>query len=456
MAPPNFRPPSGPSARHQNRPRSPPPSRFDTGSAAKRQRTERSGEFRHPYDSSPSDYQDQSDRTFYSQPERPVYRNSRFEDDRPPRRETEANRPPPADPVRVAPRGPGEKRQRDHDRTAPQHTQFDRAEEREDRDHQSGDAPSEMHGRGGQYGFNGYGHQNNSQYYGYQNYQQYGYGPSSSHGYQQQQYGYSQQGYPHNGSHSSHYQSGPPRGQYPPRGRGAPHPRGRGGQFNNISWRPDRAAREQPEEVTSGPATSAGSPDDDDNPFRPPANLRAEDEEVVRARKVAEAKPEKDERSADDRTEAVPADEADDFSFSLKPQQTSVPTSKPRDVEKSPLIPKKYPSTESPFARSVFHKGRPDEDSPAHAAQEPASRVRKEKIKKKVLRPKPVLTEEHAQSESVYFRKTGNESVVGSGTYGKVYKATHVYTGKMVALKKIRMEGERDGVSAIFYIIGAR
>jgi CTD kinase subunit alpha len=35
--------------------------------------------------------------------------------------------------------------------------------------------------------------------------------------------------------------------------------------------------------------------------------------------------------------------------------------------------------------------------------------------------------------------------VVGSGTYGKVFKAIHVYTKQLVALKKIRMEGEKDG-----------
>lgn len=35
--------------------------------------------------------------------------------------------------------------------------------------------------------------------------------------------------------------------------------------------------------------------------------------------------------------------------------------------------------------------------------------------------------------------------MVGSGTYGKVFKGVHVYTKDMVALKKIRMEGERDG-----------
>lgn len=35
--------------------------------------------------------------------------------------------------------------------------------------------------------------------------------------------------------------------------------------------------------------------------------------------------------------------------------------------------------------------------------------------------------------------------MVGSGTYGKVFKAVNVYNKKLVALKKIRMEGERDG-----------
>jgi CTD kinase subunit alpha len=58
---------------------------------------------------------------------------------------------------------------------------------------------------------------------------------------------------------------------------------------------------------------------------------------------------------------------------------------------------------------------------------------------------RPQLPDEFKKSDSVYFRKPGNESVVGSGTYGKVFKAINVYTKNLVALKKIRMEGERDG-----------
>ncbi|KAF1969619.1 Pkinase-domain-containing protein [Bimuria novae-zelandiae CBS 107.79] len=66
-------------------------------------------------------------------------------------------------------------------------------------------------------------------------------------------------------------------------------------------------------------------------------------------------------------------------------------------------------------------------------------------IKKTRVKPRPTLSPEFAASDSVYYRKPGNESVVGSGTYGKVFKGVHVYTKDMVALKKIRMEGERDG-----------
>ncbi|KAB8234742.1 putative protein kinase [Aspergillus alliaceus] len=60
-------------------------------------------------------------------------------------------------------------------------------------------------------------------------------------------------------------------------------------------------------------------------------------------------------------------------------------------------------------------------------------------------KPRPTLPEEFAKSDSVYYRKPGNESVIGAGTYGKVFKAIHVYTQGKVALKKIRMEGEKDG-----------
>jgi len=69
------------------------------------------------------------------------------------------------------------------------------------------------------------------------------------------------------------------------------------------------------------------------------------------------------------------------------------------------------------------------------------------KQKKIVTRPKqrPTLPTEFADADSVYYRKPGNESVIGAGTYGKVFKGIHVFTQRKVALKKIRMEGEKDG-----------
>jgi len=87
-------------------------------------------------------------------------------------------------------------------------------------------------------------------------------------------------------------------------------------------------------------------------------------------------------------------------------------------------------------------------DRPRPIPTEPRGRSRSpppKKFKQDLPPPKPTLTPEMAASDSVYFRKPGNESVVGAGTYGKVFKAIHIFTKDKVALKKIRMEGERDG-----------
>lgn len=74
-----------------------------------------------------------------------------------------------------------------------------------------------------------------------------------------------------------------------------------------------------------------------------------------------------------------------------------------------------------------------------------APRTRKVIKVMKRLKARPTLPDDLIASESVFFRKPGNESVVGSGTYGKVFKGLNVYTKGLVALKRIRMEGERDG-----------
>ncbi|KAK9770154.1 putative Protein kinase domain-containing protein [Seiridium cardinale] len=85
----------------------------------------------------------------------------------------------------------------------------------------------------------------------------------------------------------------------------------------------------------------------------------------------------------------------------------------------------------------------PRQPEPPRPLRQP--RTRKVLRIEKRLKPKPTLPEHLALSESPFYRKPGNESVVGSGTYGKVFKGKHVYSGRLVALKKIRMEGEKDG-----------
>lgn len=87
------------------------------------------------------------------------------------------------------------------------------------------------------------------------------------------------------------------------------------------------------------------------------------------------------------------------------------------------------------------------EPRPEPPKEQPPREPRVRIVKKKMKRPKPrpSLPDDLIGSDSVYFRKPGNESVIGAGTYGKVFKALHVYTKNLVALKRIRMEGERDG-----------
>lgn len=94
-----------------------------------------------------------------------------------------------------------------------------------------------------------------------------------------------------------------------------------------------------------------------------------------------------------------------------------------------------------PDFRPERHRG-PSPGPPREPPIEPPPKLRKTFTRPK---PRPTLPDEFAKADSVYYRKPGNESVIGAGTYGKVFKAIHVYTQRKVALKKIRMEGEKDG-----------
>lgn len=92
----------------------------------------------------------------------------------------------------------------------------------------------------------------------------------------------------------------------------------------------------------------------------------------------------------------------------------------------------------------------PGDDVEMRDAPRPPPEVKKKyrKVMVKKLKEKPVMPEQWRKSASIYYRDE-TQDIVGSGTYGKVYKAVNVYTKEVVALKRIRMEGEKDGVSSV-------
>ena len=245
---------------------------------------------------------------------------------------------------------------------------------------------------------------------------------------------------------------------------------------------------------------------EEDNPFRPPKDLRVEDQGFKDTGSVATTDPDAAQTATMQHaaTEPSPSQTREaamfSFAFNANPPPTSttkppvpdlaqkmkdppLPTSKkenPMDAAKSkPSQPTSYSPPREPYAkrgdrrhdpwterdrrereydqryrddRRYEREYRDDRRDPRYERRSERE-VRRErtpevKIVKKTLKrvkPKPTLPDEWAASDSVYYRKPGNESVIGSGTYGKVFKAIHVYTRNMVALKKIRMEGERDG-----------
>ncbi|KAK4542306.1 hypothetical protein LTR36_006959 [Oleoguttula mirabilis] len=337
-----------------------------------------------------------------------------------------------------------------------------------------------MYNRGPPYG-PGYQYPPQHPAYGHQGYPPQGYpphAPSPMSGYPPQLSQYQYQQTPPSQPGVPYYQPKPSRqfsntpshpGNQTPQ-RGGPAVRGGRGHFANLSWTPGDGVKGghlvQPGDksregsVSAAPPPKDTDPEDDENPFRPPADLRAEDESATKKRKPTPTGPAAQTVSLSTRPKTAAEKEADaekernKISFSIKgraSQQVAATEKVQSSIkpETSPLVSKKAPATLSPLAQTVVvpkstnYVGNTRVEAPGRPPSPP--RVRKETVRKKRIKARPTLSEDFAQSDSVYYRKTGNESVVGSGTYGKVYKAIHVYTGRMVALKKIRMEGERDG-----------
>ncbi|KAL2143239.1 hypothetical protein VTI28DRAFT_243 [Corynascus sepedonium] len=209
---------------------------------------------------------------------------------------------------------------------------------------------------------------------------------------------------------------------------------------------------------------------DSDNPFRPSKDLQVEDTSRVEQPKEdtmpppsrppptgpQSSTPNKFSFSMKNATKPAVAAPRPEISFKFnaapvsrepptKPAAQKAPISRPeRDRGGFPRNAPTEPASARP--RPVVPTGPSDRRAMESTKQpEPTPRTRKVKKTVKRLKEKLTLPADLAASKSVFFRKPGNESVVGSGTYGKVFKGLNVYTKRLVALKRIRMEGEKDG-----------
>lgn len=298
----------------------------------------------------------------------------------------------------------------------------------------------------------------------------------SSHGYQAGNYRGNQHGFQnqfgrgnYRGRGGNHYQSqawpagGPPTGP----GRGQHNNSGGSTPQHNQMQAFNARNQELPSQHNS-PQPQPPPPEDDENenPFRPSKDLQVEDTNSKPTVSNDKNMP------PPERPPPTGPQAQSKFSFAFKGASKPPPAAKPEISQKLTAAPSAGPPRREPPSanydrdRGPVHPSRAahfnaDADrsikSPATVKSPVVSRPRPEpreprepatrKIKKisKREKPRPALPAEFQSSDSVYFRKPGNESVVGSGTYGKVFKGVHVYTKNMVALKKIRMEGERDG-----------
>ncbi|KAK5378127.1 serine/threonine protein kinase, CMGC, CDC2/CDK subfamily [Exophiala xenobiotica] len=288
------------------------------------------------------------------------------------------------------------------------------------------------------------------------------------------------QNQPHFGPNQPGYQQGPYRGGHGSRGGhygkqdqrfNAPRGRGRGGHFNNLQWTAPptgpRRGGSQNNDFQGGhmnqtsPAPSQApsqdgreGPADEENLFRPSKELQVEDQRGP---------------GQISHGDEQPGTAASKFSFAFKSKappsgpakQTAEFAANPKgpfqpEDRAPPTQPRKKqfdrfdrrddrPGQRPPPPNFPSHPDRRPPQQPANGRQPDRSRSPPSKKLKKEIKSRPTLPPEFASSESIYYRKPGNESVVGAGTYGKVFKAVHIYTKDQVALKKIRMEGERDG-----------
>jgi CTD kinase subunit alpha len=223
--------------------------------------------------------------------------------------------------------------------------------------------------------------------------------------------------------------------------------------------------QQAPTQQSSFEQSPEDSGDPDDNPFRPSKALQVEDESTAHITQQPEViqngVPGEGQKMLPPIGRPIPKGPQDKgsqkFSFAFK---TKTPSTKPdlsqrmRESRRESMgsgtgstSARTKVRGEAPLEPTSKRSSEPEKDVPCKEERRGGEK-REGKQELKVFKATLTLPPEFAASDSVYFRKPGNESVVGSGTYGKVFKGIHVYTKQLVALKKIRMEGERDGVSS--------
>ncbi|KAI4242886.1 MAG: hypothetical protein L6R40_003759 [Gallowayella cf. fulva] len=292
-------------------------------------------------------------------------------------------------------------------------------------------------------------------------------------------------------------------GSGPPAYRAAPQPvRGRGGHFQNLQWTAKNQNNQNQQNTHQAPSQEVAhgqqhsSADDEDNPFRPSKDLQVEDQSIhnttsktPQRQLSATSQPKENSKFSfafkAKPTAPAPAKPVPDLTQKMKepPRRESL-LDPPKAKASPPAVSREPPPRSREDARydsrydrrddrrerdprdeyrsrdDRYQRDRRDDHRGTYRDERRPSKVHEPirhngreqspeptKIKKimKRLKPRATLPSEFAESTSVYYRKPGNESVVGSGTYGKVFKAIHVYTKSLVALKKIRMDGEKDG-----------
>jgi CTD kinase subunit alpha len=292
-----------------------------------------------------------------------------------------------------------------------------------------------------------------------------------------------------------------------------PTPSGRG-HFQNLSWTPDKGSRggvaptervnsTQNKESNDGQASKDG--DSSDSKTLPDSDAKI----VSTSTPKLEALAKPDERSDDRIKEArapptgPSASSKPGIKFELKIQSQSALPKKPNVIQSALKAPARPAPPPTPPRPSPFGDSRPPEslrlgtqppsgprrDDWRHApgrdsrgvplpspittragpeswdrnkhevSVQKAIRAPKRRQKKmvkvstmhrRVVLPIRKLPVNWAQSEFVYYPKPDGESVVGAGTYGKVFKAHNVYLSKVVALKTLpltklrRKAGLRD------------